>query len=591
MSEFKKLNIDKLSWFVWRHCLIGFNSIKYDMLILTMLLYGYQNEAIFKASSELVLTDKPHYILAKELGLKTPDLNHIDLIEVAPLKGSLKLYGGRMHCRTMRELPYTPDKKLTADEMKIVVDYCCNDLDITQLLYEELLPHIELRESMGKEYSLDLRSKSDAQMAEAIIKSELKKITGVYPKKPNKVCDLVKFEVPNYICFQNASLKDVVSKIASHEFQKTQHGFLMPDFLKESIELNGKKYQLGMGGLHSKETNQAVLADEETHLIDRDVASYYPRIILNQQLYPDHLGIDFLVCFDSLVERRLVAKKQENKKTSEGLKVTINGTFGKLGDDYSIINSPRLLLQVTISGQLSILMLIEGVESTGAEVISANTDGIIIKCPRYLYKDVCEVIAAWERHCKFQTEETKYSAVYSRDVNSYIALKNLSKETDKEKHKRLSNKLFADRLGCKVKGFYSEVGSAQNSPLSRNPENQICKDALIAFLIDKTPLEKTIKESKDFRRFLTIRNVKGGGIKDGHNVGKVIRTYYAANEYGDIKYKTTNNRVSNTIGAKPVLVLPEKFPDDLNYERYIEETYEMLFDVGYYKRASNTSLF
>ncbi|MEG7688959.1 hypothetical protein U2044_15310, partial [Listeria monocytogenes] len=65
-----------------------------------------------------------------------------------------------------------------------------------------------------------------------------------------------------------------------------------------------------------------------------------------------------------------------------GGKIMINGTFGKTGSQYSVLFAPTMLIQTTITGQLSILMLIEWHEHYGIPVISANTDGIVINCPR-----------------------------------------------------------------------------------------------------------------------------------------------------------------------------------------------------------------
>lgn len=62
-------------------------------------------------------------------------------------------------------------------------------------------------------------------------------------------------------------------------------------------------------------------------------------------------------------------------------KIVLNGTFGKLGSKYSFLYSPNLMIQVTITGQLALLMLIEALEAAGISVVSANTDGIVSRCP------------------------------------------------------------------------------------------------------------------------------------------------------------------------------------------------------------------
>ena len=107
-------------------------------------------------------------------------IDHIDLMEVAPLKASLKIYGGRLHVPKMQELPFHPDLVLTPDQITCVRWYCINsDLTATAFLYMELEPQIKLREQMSVKYGIDLRSKSDAQIAEAVINTEYRRLTGV----------------------------------------------------------------------------------------------------------------------------------------------------------------------------------------------------------------------------------------------------------------------------------------------------------------------------------------------------------------------------------------------------------------------------
>src|SRR5688572_17711042 len=100
MSPDTPLEIDKLRWFVWRFCLVGFNSANYDIIILTLALWGMNTRQLKEASDKIIYENKRVYEMQKEYGIEIPPLNHVDLIEVAPLEASLKLYGGRLHCKT-----------------------------------------------------------------------------------------------------------------------------------------------------------------------------------------------------------------------------------------------------------------------------------------------------------------------------------------------------------------------------------------------------------------------------------------------------------------------------------------------------------
>ncbi|WP_211259253.1 hypothetical protein, partial [Dyella japonica] len=73
---------------------------------------------------------------------------------------------------------------------------------------------------------------------------------------------------------------------------------------------------------------------------DADVTSYYPICIINQQLYPEHLGPRFIDIFVKIVERRIAAKMAHDDKTAQTLKIVINGSYGKFGSPFSILYAP-----------------------------------------------------------------------------------------------------------------------------------------------------------------------------------------------------------------------------------------------------------
>jgi hypothetical protein len=336
-----------------------------------------------------------------------------------------------------------------------------------------------------------------------------------------------------------------------------------------SVNIGDGVYRMGSGGLHSSEKNVAVRADNEHKLYDRDVASYYPAIVLNCELYPNHLGMAFLKVYKEIVKRRIDAKKRGAIAISECLKICINGTFGKTGSPYSCLYAPEMMIQITVTGQLALLMLIEKMELSGIPVASANTDGILVYCPVAKEAEYRAIVALWEQHTGFVTEETEYEAIYSRDVNSYIAIK--KDKSVKGKH------VYYDPWRAKT-------ARDKYWQFQKNPSSQICIEAIERFIIDKIPVEQTIRQCENIRKFVSIMNVKGGAHKEGEYLGKVVRWYHAKNINGAIHDINSDKKVSTTDGAKPCMDLPEAFPDDINYEWYINKAIEMLFDMGYYKR-------
>lgn len=563
-----------LSWILHNYTTVGFNYWKYDLPVIWTA-YKYQDILKIKQVSDAVIFQNMWPSgLQKEFDFKIWPTQYVDLIEICPGQHSLKLYMGRLHSKRLQELPFEVGSTLTDGQKEIVTDYCHNDIVGTQELYLFNKDRIKLREALGQDFKIDLRSKSDAQMAEAMIAREIYSITGRWPKKADLEREYsFKYDPPYYIKYATPQLQKLLHDVCNTEF-KVSYGRLsrLEIFEKYYFNLGKTTFKFGIGGLHSCEENINYKADDEYMIVDRDVTGYYPNIIVNLGLYPEQLGTVFLDVYKKMKIDREYAKVNKIFTKDKGLKIALNGVSGKLNSEFSIFFSPKCYLQMTLTGQLSVLMLAEMLECQGMQIISANTDGIVVYCRKFDYDKLIHWINYWEKQTGFPTEETQYSAYYARDVNAYFAIK-----TDKT---------------IKVKGPYSEVGSQTGTKLDNNPITLICSDAIKEFLSKNIPIEKTIKECRDITRFLTVRNVASPGAhKDGYYLGKVVRWYYAKNCYGTINYVKNNNKVPETDGAKPLMDLPDSFPNDINYEIYIKRTLTMLEDIGYYARLKQMNFF
>lgn len=566
-----------LSWLLFNYRTIGFNSLDYDLMMLWAAFINRDTRFLKEVSNTLILSGLRPKEIEKQFGFKVYKTPHIDLIEVCPLKGSLKLYGARLHSKRLQDLPIPDTKELTQNEINIVCNYNFTDLDVTELIYNFNKDRLDLRASMGSQYNEDLMSKSDAQIAEAVLTREVKKLTGKWPQRPKiEEGTTYKYEVPHYIQFKTPELQKLLYNVRTADFIVDYNGkIILPPKLDADVKLGKAIYRFGIGGLHSSEKNIAHISNDEFILVDRDVASYYPRIITNLRLYPIGMGPDFLAAYEQIIQTRLHAKKNKIFATDKGLKIVINGTSGKFSDFWSKMYSPDLTIQVTVTGQLALLMQIEMQELNGIECISANTDGAVYYVPIEKYELFNQTIREWEIRTNFETEETLYSGYYARDVNAYFAVKKGAKSIK----------------DVKVKGPYSEVGSQSGTQLDNNPINLICSDAIKQFLIDGTPVEKTIRECRDITRFVTVRNVKGGAHKDRRYLGKVVRYAYGRGVSGQINYVLTGNKVADTDGAMPLMDLPEEFPDWIDYDKYISITRDILYDIGYLIKPKQVTFF
>lgn len=623
-----ELNRKNIYHLLNKYTLISFNGLKYDMLIIEAALAGYSNKALKRVSNMIIPNNKAKrgmqpWEVRKELGLAKLDVDHIDLIEVAPLKASLKMYSGRLHAKKMQDLPVHHSAKLSPEQMKQMIPYCENDNDATILLAKRLEKELDLRVSMGHTYGVDLRSKSDAQIAESVIKHELQKHYNITPSKPKfDPRKTYRYKTPKNIKFKTDQMQSVLRDIQNNKFRlnaKNGH-VLLPESLSDyKFTLGASTYKIGLGGLHSCEKNTCHVAGKYL-LKDYDVASYYPRIIINNRLTPEMLGAPFLKIYEALVDMRLKAKLAGDKVTADSIKITINGLFGKFGSFYSFVYAPNLMLQTTITGQLSLLMLVEMLTLEGIDVVSGNTDGIVVKMLPEQETLVEEIVFDWELQTDFEMEATSYSGLYSRGVNDYIAIK-------------LNGEI-------KGKGAYADNRNDDGAfNLHINPANEICSEAVKHYLRDNTPIEKTITQCNDVSKFVTIRTVNGAAgtrcetlpppkhnsqiellkianfkydelvdkwfapgskAKTGMSenaaykravkqlevkqvsgeIGKAVRWYYGAFSDEPLYYMTSGNKVPRTDGAVPLMELPDNLPDDIDYDWYTDEAKRILKDIG-----------
>jgi hypothetical protein len=116
----------------------------------------------------------------------------------------------------------------------------------------------------------------------------------------------------------------------------------------------------------------------------------------------------------------------------------------------------------------------------------------------------------------------------------------------------------------------------------KNPTMEVCSDAAAAYLAKGTKPEKFIRRCKDFRKFLEVRKVEGGGEQNGVPFGRIARWYMTTEVLPPLRYTGNGNKVAKTDGARICLELPQTLPADLNFDWYVKETYQILHDVGAY---------
>ncbi|OQM74912.1 hypothetical protein [Manganibacter manganicus] len=629
-SDRSTIDLDRLRNILLTHTAVGFNSMGYDAPLLWMIIAGAGPAKVKAASDRIIKGRIRWWDVEEQIGVHIPfrfKQNHIDLIEPQPNPfASLKVLHGRMHGLTLQDLPFDPDRVLTFDEIDLLREYVVNDIVATELLYVALKEELHLREIVGNDLGIDLRSKSDSQMGLAIIKKRVESVLGRRIERQKVQAGWTfQYAPPDYLQFETPFLRDLLTRISEHQFIVRDDGKVdLPKWLSDAeIIIGSTQYSMGIGGLHSMESNRAIKSDDDNVLCDVDAGSYYPAIILALGLYPMATGRSFLHAYRDIRDDRMQAKRKKDKVRDKGFKIALNGGgFGSLGSPYSFTYAPHLLIATTLTGQLALLLLIERAERLGIKVVSANTDGIVFYCPRDKWGGVAlddggnrtvrlnpcalnDVLEQWEKDTEFNLEATEYKALYNQSVNSYFALK-------------------ADG-GHKRKGPNSNPWNPDKSDfdprgqLMKNPQMTICSDAALAKIKHGTPVAETIRNCRDIKQFVTVIKAAKGATWEpspqykrqhfpeytaydgtqlpahdadvypggGSYLGKVVRYYWGVNGapiYRADPHPTTGNfaKVPKTDGAIECMRLPDEFPDDIDYERYIAEAESILSDLGYY---------
>ncbi len=589
-SNRSSIDRDHLRSILLRNTMIGFNSMAYDGPVIWKFLETGSPELAKVATNKIILGGVRYWDAEDAIDVAIPynfKKNHIDLIEPQPNPfASLKILHARMHGEELRDLPYDPEAVLSYDQIDQLRIYLeRSDLPATEKLWHAMSEGMELRRAIGGMIAQNVMSKSDTQMGLAIIKKRAEELTGGRIEKSSvKAGHTFRYKVPGYIEFKTPQLRAMLARIRDHSFIVDSEGKVeLPSFLGETVKVGSTEYAMGIGGLHSTESNRAIRSNDTHVLCDFDVASYYPAIILTLGLYPDAVGKDFLKVYEGIRQDRLKAKKEKNKAVDKAMKIALNGTFGSLGSRYSFVYAPELMIAVTLTGQLALLMLIERGEQAGIPAVSGNTDGVVFYVPRSKWNGLtgdrpnpsplADLIEGWERDTGFNMEGTEYKAVYSQSVNSYFAIK-------------------ADG-GHKRKGPLGNPWSSDPSDkdpraaLMKNPQMTILSDAALAQIKDGVPIRRTILECTDIRQFITVIKVTKGATWKGRYLGKVIRYYWSTK--GEEIYEAKPNpktgnfkKVQKTEGAAECMTLPAVLPDDIDYERYVVETEKILKELGYF---------
>lgn len=495
--------------------LITFNGLKYDDIVLKHL---YENSDIriselWEWSQNLIKENNTTYEKRSNYKYKKNLFKSLDLFEITRkgfnMKG-LKSIGVSLKHEKLQELPIEFDKLVEKEKIDFLYAYNKNDIVITRKLKEELKKEIELREFLCDYLKIDVLTESDTGIAKKYFQtkyieklSQLEKFVNygywdLYKEFKDLRTDRDEIEFKDIFFNHHSFLSETLQNfyrslqeivIVKNESKNDKNKFSFK--WKTTITFCDKEYEIALGGIHSKDKPGIFVSDEEKMLLDLDVTSYYPMSIINNKICPEHLDVDiFIPVFLDIVNDRKKykklykeTKKEDYDKLQACLKISINSVYGLLNSEYYWFYDPLAAFQVTLNNQMYLLNLIERFNLQNFEVISVNTDGLLLYIDRKDLEKVREIYAEWEKEFNFELEETFYKKYIRKDVNNYIAIK----ENNEPKLKG---------------GFNWQID------LLKGYEFPVCSKAIYDYFVYGKPVEESILQSKDIFDFCVSKKVK-----------------------------------------------------------------------------------
>jgi len=458
------------------HYWVGYNNLRFDSQVVEYIIKNYDKwhelsglDICAKIAQKAADTiHDANYDVFPEYKEEWLSLKQIDLFKVNHYDNknrmvSLKRLEFEMDLENIEEMPIHHLKEnMTQLEIVETIYYCYNDVQATYEFYKITIGdtehplykgnnQIELRQDIYEEFGIPCLNYSDSKIGDEMIKKYYCQEKGIqYNELPKKGFFRKEIEIrkciADYVVFQTPELQAFLKRM-----KKTVLG-LQDDF-KESIEFYNNTYSFMKGGLHTENKPKVFETDDETKILDWDVSSYYPAIIINNGRYPQHLGKEFLRGYKQMFDKRLelkpLAKKDKKIAGIVGaLKLAVNSVYGKSSDMQNWIYDRQLTMFTTITGELSLMMLIEAYELNDIHVISANTDGVTIMVTNDLMDKMHEINKWWMELTSYELERTDYQKIIFSTVNDYLAVKTngeIKKKgdflTDFELHKNKSARI------------------------------------------------------------------------------------------------------------------------------------------------------
>lgn len=568
-----------------KYLLCGYNNKHYDDVIINYII-DYMDIMLCKSIYDVTLSlfNLSQTIINLEDGniskiKRWKYANYFESMDLLTMMFSSKLRVGlksmqiTMQYQNVQEYSGDFGSFLPKDKIDEMISYNINDVKSTYSLFNYLVKNgdIDLRLFIEQEYGFNALSMDSVKFGETLIakkvceelhinKRQLEQMRSPMDNIPLKdvILPFIRYKNPK---FQEA-LEDMKKQVVSSKNKKPGEKNYENKFV-----VSGVRYSIGVGGIHSLNEPRIYVPKEDEYLGHLDVASMYPSFIVRYGWFPRHLGKAGLAVYTQIYHERIQAKHSGQKQKNLALKLTLNSVTGKMQQETSWMYDPFSVFKIRINGQLILLMLADLLLQHSCEIVQVNTDGVMFIAKK-AYKDaIMESVAKLEQLTKLSFEADSYEAFYQFAVNDYFGV------VDGFSQSR--NPKLIEKKGM----FITEP------VLGKGLAPTIIPEAVINYFVFNIPVEDTIRNCDDIRKFLMSQRVdkKFKVEYDDKYIQRINRWYASTN--GCYLYTVDESKTpvkySNLLKKSGVTIL--NYIDNIstknrkiNYPYYISEARKII---------------
>lgn len=473
------------------------------------------------------------------------------------------------------------DRYILPKYVKPMLHYNKNDVYLVCETARQKPDEIKLRYSLGAAFNLNLLCAARSSIADKLLYKFYSERSGLSIDKfkdlrtQRTALSFNKIIFP-HICFKTKQLQDLLEDMKKVVIYRTNK-----DAFEKVIQFYGTTYTIATGGLHSQDRPAVLTSTDKYTYVHYDISSFYPSVMVAYNIAPKHLNNNVFVkmvdyfrltrikCKHTKDEDGLIVAGVHNKLAAEALKIVINAIYGKFGFEMFFLFDRFAQMQVTINGQLMVMMVVEALELDGIHVVSANTDGIIVKLPKDKEEDFKRITDDWCAQNKLSADSERYKLFVTRDINNYFDIQS----NDKVEYKG----------GLDPKQYLKDLKKGYDMP--------VVAKAVFEYFAHGISVMETLRNHKDILDFCKTQNVgkqfevvyqkvENGKVIDIHSQ-RHVRFYVSTKGVIIMKENVNSNQRSVLASGKPVIILNKLDDKDISlrnidYKYYYEEAYKII---------------